>query len=437
MPFQVLNPMEAMQVGADRARANRLADIQEADILRARRQEEMLNQLYQQAYNPQTGQIDTNRLYGGLAAQGMGTNIPKMQAAEAELMAKRATAAKTTAEVPKQIWENARNELSLIDLKKDPNAQERYRAWGTRLIQQAPWTANLLPATLDADSQQRLLTTADKAIEKHFVTQDLGGTTQVLAMPKYGDGAATVVPGSVATVTASPNRPQTNVITKLEGAESTEKGKLNVEVYKSIQSTANAARALAPKLTAIRATLDKGFETGQFAPIKTEAAAFLSAIGVKDSIDPATGKKVGPLQYATDAQKFKAIAQERVLERQLEQKGVQTTSDAARMEQTFARLGNTTEANRFLVDVADAQGKMAIKQQKFWDDWWNKNRTYEGVEQAWNEGEGSKSIFDSPKMARYLESTGGKITVTAPNGKVYEFADQKAADNFKKAARIK
>ena len=216
MPFQVLNPMEAMQVGADRARANRLADIQEADILRARRQEEMLNQLYQQAYNPQTGQIDTNRLYGGLAAQGMGTNIPKMQAAEADLMAKRATAAKTTAEVPKQIWENARNELSLIDLKKDPNAQERYRAWGTRLIQQAPWTANLLPATLDADSQQRLLTTADKAIEKHFVTQDLGGTTQVLAMPKYGDGAATVVPGSVATVTASPNRPQTTVITQAE-----------------------------------------------------------------------------------------------------------------------------------------------------------------------------------------------------------------------------
>lgn len=437
MPFQVLDPGAAMQEGINRARANRLADIQEADIVRARQEEQLLNQLYQQAYNPQTGQIDANKLYGGLAAQGMGTNIPKMQAAEAELMAKRATAAKTTSEVPKQIWENARNELSLIDVKNDADAQAKYQAWGTRLIQQAPWAANYLPSTLDEASQQRLLTTADKAIEKHFVSQDYGSGTRVLAIPEYGPGKAKVVENSDIAIGVSPNRPQTSVVTKLEGAEAAGKGALNIKAYEGIQATANAARALAPKLTAIRSTLDKGFETGQFAPVKAEAAAFLSAIGVKDSIDPETGKKVGPLQYATDAQKFKAIAQERVLERQLEQKGVQTTSDAARMEQTFAKLGNTTEANRFLIDVADAQGKMAIKQQKFWDDWWNKNRTYEGVEQAWNEGEGSKSIFDMPNMKKYLESASDKITVTAPNGKVYEFADQAAANSFKKAAGIK
>jgi len=437
MPFQVVNPMAEMQTGVDRARANRLAQIQEADIVRARQQEQLLNQLYQQAYNPQTGQIDANKLYGGMALNNMGINIPKAQAAEAELMAKRATAAKTTSEVSKQIWENARNELSLIDVKNDPDAQARYQAWGTRLIQQAPWAADYLPSTLDDDSQQRLLKTADKAIEKHFVTQDYGSGTRVLAMPKYGPGKAKVVEDSDIAMGVSPNRPQMSVTTKLEGAEAAGKGALNIKTYEGIQATANAARALAPKLTAIRSTLDKGFETGQFAPVKAEAAAFLSAIGVKDSIDPETGKKVGPLQYATDAQKFKAIAQERVLERQLEQKGVQTTSDAARMEQTFARLGNTTEANRFLIDVADAQGKMAIKQQKFWDDWWNKNRTYEGVEQAWNEGEGSKSIFDMPNMKRYLESASGKITVTAPNGKVYEFADQAAANSFKKAAGIK
>lgn len=216
MPFEILNPMEQMQIGADRARANRLADIQEADIVRARREQDMMNQLYRQAYNPQTGQIDTNRLYGSIINQGMGVAVPKMQAAEADLLAKRATAAKTTAEVPKQIWDNARNELSLIDVEKDPNAQERYAAWATRLVSQAPWTAQLLPPTLDKENKQRLLTTYDKAIEQHFVTQDLGGTTRVLTMPKYGTGTATVVPGSTGTVTPSPNRPQTNVITQAE-----------------------------------------------------------------------------------------------------------------------------------------------------------------------------------------------------------------------------
>jgi len=241
MPFQVLNPMEAMQVGADRARANRLADIQEADIVRARREQDMMNQLYQQAYNPQTGQIDTNRLYGSLINQGMGMAVPKMQAAEADLLAKRATAAKTTAEVPKQIWENARNELSLIDVEKDPNAQERYAGWASRLITQAPWTAQLLPPTLDKENKERLLTTADKAIEQHFVTQDYGSGTRVLAMPKYGEGEARTVKGTDIAMGVSPNRPQTSIITQSESERAKTLGKLSGEDlmarYRNVQSS--------------------------------------------------------------------------------------------------------------------------------------------------------------------------------------------------------
>jgi len=101
MPFQVLNPMEAMQVGADRARANRLADIQEADIVRAQREREMLNQLYRQSYNPQTGGVDFNRLYGGLAGQGMGTAIPGIQKSQADIAKTQADALKAAADVDK------------------------------------------------------------------------------------------------------------------------------------------------------------------------------------------------------------------------------------------------------------------------------------------------------------------------------------------------
>ena len=46
--------------------------------------------------------------------------------------------------------------------------------------------------------------------EQHFVNQDLGGQTRVLSMGKYG-GPAREVEGSRATVTASPNRPVTQV----------------------------------------------------------------------------------------------------------------------------------------------------------------------------------------------------------------------------------
>ena len=111
MPFQVLNPMEAMQVGADRARANRLADIQEADIVRGQREREMLNQLYQQAYNQQTGNVDFNRLYGGLAAQGMGTVIPGIQKSQADIAKTQAEALRQTAESGKISGETIANRM--------------------------------------------------------------------------------------------------------------------------------------------------------------------------------------------------------------------------------------------------------------------------------------------------------------------------------------
>lgn len=112
MPFQVLNPMEAMQVGADRARANRLADIQEADIVRGQREREMLNQLYQQAYNQQTGNVDFNRLYGGLAAQGMGTVIPGIQKSQADIAKTQAEALRQTAESGKISGETITNRMN-------------------------------------------------------------------------------------------------------------------------------------------------------------------------------------------------------------------------------------------------------------------------------------------------------------------------------------
>lgn len=276
MPFQVLNPMEAMQVGADRARANRLADIQEADILRARRQEEMLNQLYQQAYNPQTGQIDTNRLYGGLAAQGMGTNIPKMQAAEAEMASKRATAAKTMSEAEKLFWNNSREELAAIDASK-PDAQASYAAWATRMIQRAPWAAQLLPQTLTADSQKTLLRTADMILPKGEVRQ-IGGATATIdpyTGKQIGESIADVpLPEDVykqKVGTAAAGAAQTRVQAYTPASET-----LQVEAVKELRDTYKQLKTAPVDIANLRKAAELATSEGR-KYMGTGGQAFLSA----------------------------------------------------------------------------------------------------------------------------------------------------------------
>jgi hypothetical protein len=60
---------------------------------------------------------------------------------------------------------------------------------------------------------------AEKQAERQFINQDLGGSVRTLTAPKYGAGPATVLPGSVAATTPSPNRPVTNITNVLPGRE--------------------------------------------------------------------------------------------------------------------------------------------------------------------------------------------------------------------------
>jgi hypothetical protein len=60
---------------------------------------------------------------------------------------------------------------------------------------------------------------AEKQAERQFINQDLGGSVRTLTAPKYGAGPATVLPGSVAATTPSPNAPRTTVNTFLPTAE--------------------------------------------------------------------------------------------------------------------------------------------------------------------------------------------------------------------------
>ena len=249
-------------------------------------------------------------------------------------------------------------------------------------------------------------------------------------------------------------RPTTTVTTTVspgEKAEETERGKLYVAQQKDVGNAATAARKSLVGIQSAQDVLNRGFDTGFLTETKAKAASVLAGLGVADAE-----------KYATDAQKFLQAATERVLAAQLDQKGVQTNQDAQRIEQAGARMGNTKAANEFILDVARAQAERAIAHDKFYRDWLrdpeNKN-SLRGAEDAWLESEGNKSIFESPRLKKYgvlaaermqtmpapqgpvvggrsttprgAAPSGGTFSVTAPDGKKYNFSTQDAADEFR------
>jgi hypothetical protein len=185
-------------------------------------------------------------------------------------------------------------------------------------------------------------------------------------------------------------------------AEQEARGKFLVDDYKTIATTARNAAKTLPAIDTNISLLDKGFKTGFTAETQAGAASILGALGIPDAKD-----------FATNAQIFRAKTNDIVLQKQLEQKGVQTAADADRITSTGAQLGNTPEANRFLLDVAKAQLKRDIDQRNYYDKWWEKNKTYDGAENAWYASEGDKSLFERPELKKYNV---GAAKPTGPSG---------------------
>jgi hypothetical protein len=224
-----------------------------------------------------------------------------------------------------------------------------------------------------------------------------------------------------------------------EKAEKVKYGEFLVKQFETVNEGARIASKSLPAIESNLATLDKGFDTGFGTETIAAGARVLGALGVQDAKD-----------FATDAQTFLASANAAVLQRQLEQKGPQTESDAQRITATGAQLGNTKEANRFVLNVAKAQLQRDLEQRKFYSEWRTANKTLEGAEDAWFAGPGSKSLFESPALKKYSVNAVDQIpgqsraapaatgnSVTLPDGRVKTFPSAAAANQFKKAAGIK
>lgn len=213
-PFTAQDPYEAMQAGMAQSRINRLADIDVAEKARAFEASKALNELYNKLVDPVTGQIDRNRLYGGMAARGYGGMIPGLQTAQAELEAKQAkafldqtTGAKNLSEVEAASVKATRDALAPV------NTQEGWDAWRARAKQQFRNVPNIdqvfdqiIPAQYTPENKLNALQVADTILPKGEV-KEIGGYG-VTFNPYTGKqiGPAVTTPGAQADLAIKQSR---------------------------------------------------------------------------------------------------------------------------------------------------------------------------------------------------------------------------------------
>jgi hypothetical protein len=242
---------------------NALAQLQMQQAQREQESTNALNRAYAEAYNPQTGDIDLNKLRQSLSTGGFGSKLPGLEKTLAELRKEKLTQQKLEGEIAGQPLareklqgeiagqaltqqklqgeiagqattqamaqanlveaklKQARSFLDTID-PNDPTAPQKYIAWHEAnhkdpvlgpLLESRGITADQSRAQIAQAIQQgpqafaellnksKLGTERFMELNKPIVTQQtLGGTVRAIQTPGLG-GAATVVPGSEAAVT--------------------------------------------------------------------------------------------------------------------------------------------------------------------------------------------------------------------------------------------
>jgi hypothetical protein len=111
-------------------------------------------------------------------------------------------------------------------------------------------------------------------------------------------------------------------------------------------------------------------------------------------------------KIASSAEAFRSVLNQQVFTQLEGLNGVQTEGDAQRARDVFAQLGNTPEANQFIIDLGKAKNNFQIKKARFYAQEVPKVRKVGSgadltrVEAKWLEE--SPSIWDDPVMKKYL-----------------------------------
>ena len=107
---------------------NALAQLQLRQAENEQKATNALNAAYREAYNPQTGDVDINRLRQSLATGGYGSKLPDIEKKLGEVKTQRLTQTKTEGEVLDAALKRSRGFLETLD-PNAPGAAEAYIAW--------------------------------------------------------------------------------------------------------------------------------------------------------------------------------------------------------------------------------------------------------------------------------------------------------------------
>ena len=107
---------------------NQLAQLQMQNFQREQESTNALNRAYAEAYNPQTGEVDVNKLRGSLSTGGFGSKLPAVEKGLIELQTARTAQQKGQADLLDSKLKQSRQFLETID-PSSPNAAEAYMQW--------------------------------------------------------------------------------------------------------------------------------------------------------------------------------------------------------------------------------------------------------------------------------------------------------------------
>lgn len=183
--------------------------IQQANALRGMQMRELeegiarRNRLAAQLGAPEFAALKPEEQIGALTRGGFLTEARSLAESQSKVGKEQREAEKSLVDIAAANMKSARDLLPAV--KANPAAWD---AWRADTIQKLPGLASIIPQQYSPQAADALMLQADKALEQHFVSQNLGGTERVVAMPKYGAGAAAVVPGSEAQRTMAPGEAQ-------------------------------------------------------------------------------------------------------------------------------------------------------------------------------------------------------------------------------------
>lgn len=160
--------------------------------------------------------------------------------------------------------------------------------------------------------------------------------------------------------------------------------------YQPTITAGNSAQEMLSNINAMRSIpITTGWGTGA----QAAAANVLTAMGMASD-------KVS--QYASNAQAFNSMAMTQVNKVLNAAKGPQTDQDARRAQQTFASLGNTPQANAFILDYAQAAADMQARKAAYYQQMLpmaQKAGDLTRVSREWQKIQGS--IWDDPVMNKW------------------------------------